>query len=632
MGAFYIKSVSGYTLTYDTNNHTVDILIGSKRWRQSQQLKSNIIVEVEGKEYELYLEDAGSITTKEYENGVVKGIKTSYSGFEIEGCRINLLIETNICVDKSDGQLYMECLPLYENDADIKSLQWPLPFEWEIKNDKAYTVLPMMQGCLIPSNWDQKVELMKPYSYYERAAYMPWWGQVDGDTGYIAIAMTPWDGGYTLEHPAGGPTVVRALWYSSFGKLTYTRKLQFIFVGENCDYNKLCKIYRDTIKHKGNLITLKEKQVKNQKLEELTKCSIVHHCIYKHVEPTSAYYDHENLEENDKLVAFKETEEKLKHLKKLGVDHIYLHLDGWGKRGYDNLHPDVFPPCAAAGGFKGLKELDKTCEDLGYLLGIHDQYRDYYKDAETFDLKNVMYRKDCSYFTESTWFGGEQAVLCTQLAPGYVKRNYNTFKANNIALKGTYLDVFSVIQLDECFHKEHPMTRKECMEKRIECFEYVRAEGLLASSEELCDWAIPHMDLCHHAPHALDGGFEAGKGSGIPVPLTSLVYGDCIVVPWANTKGGWGIPEGNSGYLYALLTGGVGYLDIDANEVQIQKNKIVSNHYQNIAYYERVKHEFVEGNYQKQKMYFSNGTIVTVDFDTDAYCIRMQDKVIQGKM
>ena len=32
-----------------------------------------------------------------------------------------------------------------------------------------------------------------------------------------------------------------------------------------------------------------------------------------------------------------------------GFANAYVHLDGWGLRGYDNLHPDILPPCPDAG-------------------------------------------------------------------------------------------------------------------------------------------------------------------------------------------------------------------------------------------------------------------------------------------
>ncbi|GMQ64703.1 hypothetical protein AN2V17_39410 [Vallitalea sp. AN17-2] len=289
--------------------------------------------------------------------------------------------------------------------------------------------------------------------------------------------------------------------------------------------------------------------------------------------------------------------------------------------GYDNQHPDVLPPCEKAGGYKGMKKLSDTCKDLDYIFATHDQYRDYYLDADTFDINQAIVDEIGDVEMEATWEGGKQAYLCAAFAPYYVRRNFEMLEDNGIELRGSYLDVFSVIELDECFHEEHRMSRKECMNKRIECFNYVSSKGILTSSEECCDWAIPHMNLVHHAPHALYPNIDTGKSRGIPVPLLNLVYHECIIIPWTLSKGGWGIPVPQDGFLYALLNGGVGYLSIEADKEEIDRNKIVCQLSDKVAMCEMVSHEFLDETCNKQKTVFSDGTFVEVDFDNDQYKI-----------
>ncbi|WP_113676067.1 DUF5696 domain-containing protein [Vallitalea guaymasensis] len=306
----------------------------------------------------------------------------------------------------------------------------------------------------------------------------------------------------------------------------------------------------------------------------------------------------------------------------MGIDKAYVHLDGWGKMGYDNQHPDVLPPCEKAGGYKGMKELSDTCKSLDYIFATHDNYRDYYFDAETFDENQAVLNENGNVDMEATWAGGKQTYLCTTFAPYYVKRNFELLKNNGIELKGSYIDVFSVVELDECFHEEHKMSKKDCMDKRTECFNYVSSEGILTSSEEGCDWAIPHMNLVHHAPHALYPNIDTGRSRGIPVPLLNLVYHECIIIPWTLSKGGWGIPVPQDGFLYALLNGGVGYLSIEADKEEIERNKIVCQLSDRVAMCEMVvSHEFLDETCNKQKTVFSDGTFVEVDFDNDQYKI-----------
>lgn len=88
---------------------------------------------------------------------------------------------------------------------------------------------------------------------------MPWYGQIKNGAGYIAIASTPWNGGVWLEHPAGGPyTHIGTWWEPSLGKMDYRRCMEYVFA-DNCDYNELCKIYRNYVKDKGLLLRLRKK-------------------------------------------------------------------------------------------------------------------------------------------------------------------------------------------------------------------------------------------------------------------------------------------------------------------------------------------------------------------------------------
>ena len=68
-------------------------------------------------------------------------------------------------------------------------------------------------------------------------------------------------------------------------------------------------------------------------------------------------------------------EQQIREIHDLGVEKVYLHLDGWADPGYDNQHPDYTPACQAAGGWEDMKSLVDTMHDFGYKFGIHDQYR-----------------------------------------------------------------------------------------------------------------------------------------------------------------------------------------------------------------------------------------------------------------
>ena len=82
---------------------------------------------------------------------------------------------------------------------------------------------------------------------------MPWFGQVKERCGYTAICTTPWNAGYQAEHPAGGPYTSVGAWLEpSLGTMNYRRVFRYTFLND-CDYNDLCKTYRQYVREQGHL-------------------------------------------------------------------------------------------------------------------------------------------------------------------------------------------------------------------------------------------------------------------------------------------------------------------------------------------------------------------------------------------
>jgi hypothetical protein len=311
---------------------------------------------------------------------------------------------------------------------------------------------------------------------------------------------------------------------------------------------------------------------------------------------------------------------------------IYVHLDGWGLRGYDNLHPDILPPCPEAGGWDGLRQLAESCAKQGILFALHDQYRDYYLDAASFDIALAVKGSDGEAPIGSWWPGGRQALLCAHHAPSYIRRNYDMLAENKILPGGVYLDVFAIADLDECYDPLHPMTREQCAHHRALGFREISSRGMVISSEEPVDFAVPDIALVHHAPYAQLPDPHRGTTLGIPTPLFSLVYHDAIVVPWAvESMGSWGIPEGEWGFLHALLNAGVGYLSIEPGEEELARNRTVSELHERVGWLEMTDHQFLDDGLRRQRTSFADGTTVEVDFDHRTYTIQYPDKtVVQG--
>lgn len=552
------------------------------------------------------------------ETGLGRGVRTAYRGFDGHD---EIAFETEALVHFSDGHVDLTFTMLDEGGVSTEEVLYPAPLIAD--RDGAYAVLNTMQGQLLPASWPEKIGDTLPFDgqMCSEAAYMPWWGEVTPDGSYLAVVRSPWDTKYTIEHPAGGPNRIYARHLPSLGHMRYQRTISYWFLPAGSTYIDLCKLYRALAEEEGRPVTLREKAVQNKNAERLIGCCVMHVDGKTHVTPASRYYDAEHLEKNDSLTPFSHWAERARQLKSMGVDRLYLHQDGWGQPGYDNQHPDYLPPCKDLGGWEGLKALADTLQSLGYLFGLHDQYRDYYLDAATYRAEHACQSTDGSLYSHAIWAGGRQNYLCAALAPAYVKRNFTQLLDAGIPLNATYLDVFTCNEADECSHPRHPMTRKECLRYRAQCFRYLTAHGIAPSSEEVNDWAMDSLVFCHWAPYP--------AAAAVPVPLFNLVYHDCVLIPWKMGADEWGIPKGTTGFLHCLLNGGMPYMDEraegEALATNIRQYHVISALHRQVAMEKMLSHAFLSADKARQRTVFSDGTSVTVDFDANTFEILYPD-------
>lgn len=579
--------------------------------------------------------DAASIEHEIVKNGIGEGIRSTYKGFVKDGKEVPYAFETYVWVEDTTKDIFFEWIPLCEEGLEIQKLYWPGEMEFEQPDEKWYTLVNTQQGTMIPNTWDQEFEGPVFDGYYLTAGgYMPWYAQIKDRDGYIAISTTPWNGGYSVDHPANGPYTHVGNWFEpNLGKMDYRRIVRYTLLSD-CDYNDMCKTYRTYVKEQGRLRTLGEKAVQVPSVDRLIGCSFIHTGIKTSVREDSDFFDPEKPTINNSLTTFAQREEEIRKIHETGIKDVYLHLDGWAEPGYDNCHPDYGPVCEEAGGRDGMKSLVDTMHEFGYLFGIHDQYRDYYLAAPSFDEDYACRLTDGSIPTHQRWAGGPQSFLCGSQAPYYVRRNFDRLEKDGIELDCAYLDVFTCNEGDECNNPRHRVSRKECYEARANCFNYLMSRGILPSSEEVSDWCVPSMVFSHYAPYDFMLREPGEPKLGIPVPLFSLVYHDCLITPWMMDK----VDEHDDYMLYALLNGGAPYLRRDGAypnfdgsfetkitftlEESVERCKVVADLHKKVAKCEMVRHEMVGGDAMVQKAVYSDGTEVTVDFREQTYQIK----------
>jgi hypothetical protein len=592
----------------------------------------------------LRLADAEDKTVEPYRTGYLAGIKVELSGFELplrpaaqktkaEGdgtapasrsdtpvppfpsSSADLRLQIFIGLEGREEDLVVR-IGASDGAVRVRELCFPPSLE---PDSFDHAVVPFMQGLLLPKAWSRPVKLYDSISY-GRGLYMPWWGFQQADGAVLVLLETPADAGARFEHPAGGPTRADVRWLHSLGRWSYPRSVRCAFFDEG-NYVALAKRYRRAVIENGRFVSLKEKIARNPLVGRLVGSPIIHTSILYHIQPESSYYRKDDPAANHQLVSFDDRIAELRRLAARGVDKAYLHLDGWGVRGYDNLHPDILPPCPEAGGWAGMVRFADACEELGIVFAVHDQYRDFYLDAASYEPRHAVLEEDGTRQEHATWYGGKQSLLCPSLAPGYVRRNFRGLLGQGVKVRGAYLDVFAVVPGDECYSPEHPVTREDCLRFRGECLDFVRSFGGVVSSEEPADWALPRLDLVHHAPHALDPNPGAGPAIGIPVPLYSLVYHDALCVPWSLGRGAWGIPEKDLGFLYGMGNAGLPYLSIAPADEELARVREMCALHERVGLLELVSHEFLDANPRRQVFTYADGTRVQIDLDADTVAV-----------
>lgn len=631
---------AGTLVELDETTARMTIVRDGHRWRTSEARQPAL--RVAGQATSIPFCQAEHITAERRTTGTGEAVTVRYEGF----AGTDYAFETHIWIESTTGDVIAEWVPLNDAALDVTRVIWPAPFTFDEPNGDWVTLITHGQGTMIPNDWPTPTSAI-PFDgrYWTEGGYMPFHAQIrdlghPDAAGYVAICETPANAGYVIDHPAHGPHTHIGTWFEpSLGRMDYRRTVRYrLLAGELATVTGVAKTYRAWADEHGLLRTLAEKAVRNPSIRQLPGCMWMHVGAKTHIQPDSSMYDAEHPERNDALVTFGRRADQLRALRKAGVGRLYMHLDGWGQPGYDNQHPDYLPACAEAGGWEGLRALADTAHECGYLFGLHDQYRDYHCNAATHDDRNAVRLADGSIPEHARWAGGRQQYLCGRLAPDYVKRNYREIAAHGIELDGTYLDVFTCNEGDECANPGHRMSRADCYRERARCFRWLLSRGILTSSEEVADWAMPVLVFCHYAPYDFQLAAPDAPRGGVPVPLQNLVYHDCVIEPWMMDR----VAGGDDYMLYALLNGGAPYLIRDAAyagidgdvggagidgtlEDDIARCRVVADLHRRVGMLEMTGFDFVDGDVFRQRTVFADGTSVSVDLRAGTYRIVFGD-------
>lgn len=448
---------------------------------------------------------------------------------------------------------------------------------------------------------------------------MSWWGFQKGDAAMMLIVETPDDAAYQFDHPPGGPTTIGPRWRHSLGRFRYSRRLRMCFFRKG-NYVTLAKRYRRYVANSGKLVLLKEKIYQRPIVKRLIGAPLTRQSILMNIKVGSNAYEEARRRGRPSfdLHSFSERAEQFRRLKSQGLPRLTVCLTGWPRCGYDRQHPDELPPTPAAGGWEGMQQLQKTCNDLGYLFTLHDQYRDYHLHAPSYNPEFALHEETTTGpagIFPGTRFGGYKvghlafinhwsSGVFTYMSPwlmlGHMEKNYRAMCAHGIRPDGVYLDVFGYVPPDQDFNPRWPATRTDSMGQRAACCNWGRENLGVVGTEAGADWIVPHVDFTAPEP----------QGKCIPVPLYELVYHDAVLTPYS--------PQDSYGVLAAGLPETYGDELAGGGSPQLRSMCDLNERF---ALKEMVNHEYLDQNRRSERTTFADGASVTMDWTTKKFIV-----------
>ena len=128
---------------------------------------------------------------------------------------------------------------------------------------------------------------------------------------------------------------------------------------------------------------------------------------------------------------------------KYGLEHTIFVKHVWQRWGYDYRLPEIYPPM---GGVEPFKLLSDACQENGIIFAPHDNYIDFYPDAEGFSYNHIIFNADGT--PQKAWYNKGREAQSYRWLPHAFKpwlvKNMELIR-DNIGAHGLFIDVFSAI-------------------------------------------------------------------------------------------------------------------------------------------------------------------------------------------
>jgi hypothetical protein len=202
---------------------------------------------------------------------------------------------------------------------------------------------------------------------------------------------------------------------------------------------------------------------------------------------------------------YKQHTETIKNAVRYGLTDSLFIVHNWQRWGYDNRLPDIFPPNPRLGTLEDIQETLKICNENGIQYGVHDNYIDFYPDAEEYNFDVTTFHENGQ--PRKAWNNYGIEAQSYQFRPDkvqkFLERNLDLLTAH-LPMSTYFVDVFTSIPPVDFYDRDGNFhSRTETQAAWHKAFDTIRDRfskanknfpSATTSSEAGMDSLIGHLD------------------------------------------------------------------------------------------------------------------------------------------
>lgn len=379
------------------------------------------------------------------------------------------------------------------------------------------------------------------------------------------------------------------------GKSEYERITRLRLFPPGSGYVNLAKWHRKSIQRENRFVSLKEKIAAASEVAKLAGSVIWKHNTYAREVPAGVKKDYSlyvrsieagEAEGRPGNWSFREVFDTAHAA---GFDRVCILNTGWNNKGFDSGYPTRFPVNPERGSEADFQAAANYGRSLSpdYIFSVHDNYRDVYPNSPEFSFDEIMRDKEGGRIPGGIWRGGRCYLICGQCTQKYALRDLPRIAA--MCGRGAiYLDVQGCVQLRNCYHPDHPGSRRDDARWRLETFRIAKKYfGAVATEGAPHEFAIPDIDLGAYP------SIKSGNASNMKtIPFFQLVYHDSLYTFCGQgVSGVYGMEYVNNVALYGMLPWDFGTDSLrisrelrDSCTEEMLLHEFVSNHVQRTVF------------------------------------------------